>query len=477
MSQVVAFEFDRQGVRAAVADEADARVSRIAQVDRADIETGEQLADALRSALPDVRWQRATLVAVLAGEQLRCRLLKLPPCPDGELPDMVRMQAVREFALTEHDAVDYVPLTFDAAETRSVLAATVESDDLEMCKAAARALDANLARAVARGSSAAELMTKLDPSLAGGAHLIAVAAPESVDLVLLENGAPSLLRSARAPGDAASQAVVSEARRTAAMAAQQTGRRVDSTHLVGFQAPPGKPDLTELDAVGYLEQHHGLAAEEGVAASKLVGVAAAAISAAQESSPTFDFLHPRRPVVDNSGRRRQVLLAIAAASVVVLGLGFDYSRAWKLKQEISARQDELREKKNGIEEWAPIREKAAAIDNWLETDVNWLDELERLGRQIRPAPLKTEDFPADTDAHLTQFTATRATQRDQTGGTIDLRAVSRSRYSYDEIEQRLRDDRHQVETTQGTLTAGGGAYDWETQTSLRVEKPTEEELP
>lgn len=75
------------------------------------------------------------------------------------------------------------------------------------------------------------------------------------------------------------------------------------------------------------------------------------------------------------------------------------------------------------------------------------------------------------------FTATRSTLRDQTGGKIDLRAVSRSPYSYDELEQRLRDEHHQVETSQGTMAAEGGAYRWETQTALRVEKPSEEELP
>ncbi len=472
MSLTVAIEIDRTRLRAAVVEgSATGRlaITRLVSIEASQPGSAASLATGLREALPDVRWSRAHLVGVIGGDQVRCRLLNLPPSPNSELADMVRLQAAREFSTAEESmVVDYVPLSGDETAPRSVLAASIGVNDLGLLRQLAAALDASLEQLVPRGCGAATLAMRQDPALREGSHLVVAAAPEAADLVVIESGEPSLLRSARVRADAAEQMIYSEARRTRAMASQQTGRRTDSTVLVGCHAPPGKSDFRELDLQVLLTGDYQLAESDCEMATELSGVIGAAIDLAEEKKPPIDFLHPRKPVQDNSARRRATVLSIAAAACVLLGFAWAYARVWSLQQEVSSAQSLLKTQQKRIEDAAPIRQRAEAVDQWLATDVNWLDELERLGRQLRPEPLDSKEFPAKEDVYLSQFTASRSTQRDVAGGAISIRTLSRGPFSYDEIEERLRDDTHVVETSSGGTAPNAGDYSWETQTNLRV---------
>lgn len=480
MSQIIAIELDRSGLRAALVDDASTRprVAHLACVEGDTPETAADIATALRKSLPDVRWSRARLVGVVAGDQLRCRLLELPPVPDAELPDIVRMQAAREFASAEGQAVvDYLPLSHDESAPRTVLAATIEAEDLSLIEQVADELDAPLEQVVTRGGAATSLAERIDPRLREGSHLVVSAAGDGVDLTAVESGVPTLLRSTRLSQDAGPQALASESRRTGAMAAQQSGRRIESTAIMGFEAGAEWKGAVTLGLVDALVDSYGLSDDDKELAPRLSGVIGAALNRADETRPAFDFLHPRRPVKDNSQQRRLIWLGGAAAACVILGIALAYSKQWSLDRQITSKESLVKAETQRVEDFAPIRQQAAAVEKWLATDVNWLDELERLGRQLRPQTLDDKEFPADQDVYLRSFTATRATERNASGGRIDVRAVSRNPFSYDEIEQRLRDDTHEVETSQGSSAAGGGLYSWETQTFLRVEHPEDGEMP
>lgn len=476
MAQSIAIEFDRTGVRAAVV-EGDVLI-RAARIEAPDSESAVALAAALRTALPEVRWSRAEVVGVVAGDQLRCRLLKLPPAPDADLPDMVRMQAGREFSGSEDlGVVDYVPLSGDENSQRLALVAAISNDDLQLLKQLAKELDCTLARVTPRGLGSASLAMRVDSSLASGSRMVIAAAEESADLVVLQSGKPSLIRTARVKPEDEQAAMRSEARRTSAMASQQTGERVESQCYIGYAELPSQTASVGLGLAGFLASQSKLSAAEVDAAGRLSGVIGAALDLHKESAAAIDFLHPRQPTKDTSGKRRQILLAAAAAASVLLGIGWCYTRLWSLDNEVAAKRDAIREQQKKAEELQPTRDRADAIDRWLATDVDWLDEIERLGRKLRPVPLTQEPYPADSDVYLRALDATPNTARNASGGRIDMTTASKTPYSYDEIEQGLRDDEHSVETSVSSLSTSGDEYRWEAKTTLRVEKSRAEDAP
>lgn len=477
MASIVALEHDRSGLRAAVVGE-DGKILQLTQVDDDTLESPAAIADALRAALPDVRWGRVRLVAVLSNNQVRCRLLKLPPAPDAELPDLVRMQAAREFATGEgQGVVDYVPLEGDATSPHSVLAATVSGEDLRRVRAIAEKLDADLQRVVARGAAAASLALRAFPTLQDGSHLLVAGAVDSLDLAVLQQGRPGLLRSTRIAGEADPQAFTSEARRTAAMATQQLGVRIDSTVYLGLDAPPSRSQPASLDLPLKLTQSFGLPLEQAELAARLSGVIGAAIDQAEQTRPAFDFVNPRQPVRDTSSQRRRVIWGSALAALVLLAIGGAWWRLSSLDKELSAARRLLSEERQATEQDEPIRTRAATIDAWLETNFNWLEEIDRIGLKLRPKPLNSEDFPVAEDVYLRQFTALRFQLRDESGGRIELRTLARNASEFDEVEERLRDERRQVETSVGSVAAEAGEYTWETQTTLSVTPETREDLP
>ncbi|MCA9242012.1 MAG: hypothetical protein KDA37_17500 [Planctomycetales bacterium] len=476
MAQSVAIEFDRAGVRAAVVE--GGALVRAARIEAPESESAAAIAAALRTALPEVRWSRAEVVGVVAGDQLRCRLLKLPPAPDADLPDMVRMQAGREFAASDDlGVVDYVPLSGDEATQRLVLVAALSNDDLHLLKQLAGELDTSLERVTPRGLGSASLAMRVDPSLAAGSRMVIAAAEESADLVVLQAGKPSLIRTARVRPDDELAAMRSEARRTSAMASQQTGERVESQCFIGYAELPTQTASVGLSLAPLLTSRGKLSGAEVDAAGRLSGVIGAALDLHEEAAAAIDFLHPHQPTKDNTQQRRLVLLAAAAAASVLLGIGWCYLRLWSLDNEVAEKQDAIRQQQLKVEQLQPTRERAEAVAQWLATDVDWLDEIERLGRKLRPVPLDQEPYPADSDVFLRALDATPNTARNSRGGRIDITTASKTPYSYDEIEQGLRDEDHSVETSVSSLSTSGDQYRWEAKTTLRVENSRAEGSP
>lgn len=480
MTQTIAIEIDHPELRVAVVEKGPAgpAVQALRMLDISSAAQPEQQAAMLEKELPDVRWSRATLVGVVGGDQLLCRMLKLPPSPDAELPEMVRLQAAREFAADEKaTVVDFVPLSGDESTPHSVLAAVVDNDTFAALKALAKALDAPLDRLVARGFGAASLALRLSPECGEGAHLVVAAAPDGADLTVLEDGGPSLVRSARIREDAPDQAVAAEVRRTTAMAAQQIGRRLDSVVVLGYS--PSLPNLatTEVDVVGRLRGEFGLPSEATAdVTKKLTGSIGAALDGAEDVTPAIDFMHPRKAPKDTSSRRRMIVLGSAAAVLLVAGVLFAYSRLWRLEQQIESANTLLASKQEVIDQWQPQMEQAAQIERWMATDVDWLDELDWLSKTIRTQPLSAEEFPAEADAYLRQFVATEAGDRNAAaagGGRMDLTTRARSYGRLGQIEGLLRDERHVVDPGPTQDVPDGGAYIIQATQEVRVMKPTE----
>lgn len=463
--QVVALDWDSDSVRVAVASSrpTGAVLSRVVSISLCDGD--KTLIEELRAALPEVRWAKARLVVAVGGDRVGFRLLKLPPTPDNELPDMVQLMAEREFGGGD-GVVDYIPLTGDASSSRTVLAARAGKKTLDAVHKLAEQLEATVSKVVLRACGAGSLASRLDETVRAGAVLVvAPAGPASSssgsDLVVLDDGLPAIIRTARGESDA-------DIRRTISAAAHQLGRPVSRT--ISF-AEPDEGLAKQLQAAALRWR---LPPSDSGAIAEAAGVVGVALDEAEKQTPVVDLLHARRAQVDPAPRRRQALMAGLAASLVLAIAWFGYRSLARYEDQTAELRERIAQENKAVEEMRDELDQVAAIDRWLADDVNWLDELEQLSRRMRPEPLSTKEFPEEEDVMLTLFTASAAPGRLSRGGTIALDAVAREASASTRLEQRLSDDSRQVE--QGSLDqSGDGKYVWRLKPTVRITPPEEED--
>lgn len=460
----VAIDWDGDSARVAVAEKSPSgpKLVRVAVVD--DCGEVQRLASRLREALPEVRWSRAKLIASIGGERVAFRLLKLPPTPDRELPEMVRLVADKEFGAADEGVVDFVSVAGDATSPRKVLAARASRATIQAYVDLADELDAGLVNLCLRACGASSLAKRLDPSLTAADCLLLAPAGGSTDLTVLVDGTPAMIRAGR--GDIPSDG--SEARRTRSAAAVQLGKPVDRT--VGFATAGGKGSLS----LGSLSA--SLPAAEAKEAISLVGAIGVAFDSVEQRRPEFDLLNPRQATRDASPRQRQRLLAGLAAASVLLGAYWGYDTLASYDRELQQLQAEVARVEQRTEKLQPLAKRAAEVELWLATDVNWLDEFEQLGRELRPETLDAEDYPADRDVMLTMLTGSASGGRLGRGGQISFEAVAKDPDAAEQVQRRMRDDRHIVE--QGSLDKSGERpYVWRFKPTVRVIDVTPKKKP
>jgi hypothetical protein len=185
-----------------------------------------------------------------------------------------------------------------------------------------------------------------------------------------------------------------------------------------------------------------------------------ALGEADRRPPVIDFLHVRRRIEVQRFTRLHGLLAAAAAIVIL-------SFAVHLWHQVTATRDELAAittqtaslEKQG-KQYAKVIAQAASIERWLATDVNWLEEIDRLSQKWRPQTLDAKDFSTSADALVTQLTTARPAGNDAKGGRLDIQAVAKDAAAVATLEERLRDADHRVATAGGKLDHTVPSYDW-----------------
>jgi hypothetical protein len=112
------------------------------------------------------------------------------------------------------------------------------------------------------------------------------------------------------------------------------------------------------------------------------------------------------------------------------------------------------------DQYAKVTEKADAVQRWLATDVNWLDELEQFARRVRPQPLSAKEYPVNDDVVVTQLTMVRPPGTEAHGGRMDLRAVAKNEAAVLGLHQRLGDDQRRVVGGGGEQDSSVAGYNW-----------------
>lgn len=479
MSDLLILDYDHHEVRLLVAGEGGGRLQG-GQVSAAPLEgdpTPDTIAAAAKSLL-EAAGSRGKVIVLVGGREVQSRLVRVPPVPADELPEIVRLRAATELPPAEGATViDFLPLETSAGGSALVLAARVNEKTLAHARAIAAKLHLTPQHVCLRGCGIAAVAARQQAELGSGIHLVAAVRGNSLDLVGIDQGLPAVMRTVGLPAEGAgasrAAAAAREIRRTmAAVSSELAATEVQSlawlcgnTHdealaqaLAEQLACPVHPiDLRPLvsSTSGQLSAFAGM-----------LGCGQAL--AAQDTA--IDFLAPRRPP-EKQAPVRTYAMAAGLAALVILGLGYlAYNSVASIERQAEAHVADRLDIESQLEQLDPDRQQAEAIEAWLATDVNWLDELDHVALTLRPEPLDNhEQFKPQRDVILTSLAAKQAPGRNAVGGTLELAGGVRDDDVLEDLEDQLRDERRQVNPKLMLKDPEASPYVWSFQDDLVVQ--------
>jgi Tfp pilus assembly PilM family ATPase len=480
MARFLALEWDSHEARVAVASSrgSDVLVEHAFSVPLA-ARDGQEKSDSspaaigerIGAALSQARIKSAEALVAVGRSSIELKQLSLPPVPDEELPDMVRLQAMREFhSLAENWPLDFSAISDGNSESRSVLAAAMSPELFGQFEQVCQSAGAKAARMVLRPCAAASLFLRRPESTAEPVRLLVDLLNEEADLTVLVNRDAVFLRTARLPAAALSdpescRPLVAEIRRTLAAAQNQlVGRKVEAIYVCGSPTE-------HASMISRLEQELSLptrlfdplaglqvdsALKKDLPANlgryaPLLGMLADEIQQVQHG---MDFLHPRRKPEPPSQRNRYAVYGLALCAVLLLGVFMIWQRLAALDAEIAKLSQDLKAYEPVVKSSAEVEKTVAEIKKWSISDITWLDELREL----------SEEFPGAQEAMLTQI---RIGQHAD-GGLMTLEGLVKEASVKSVLQDRLRDERHSVEDKESKQDDEIKQYGWQFKSEIVV---------
>ena len=399
-----------------------------------------------------------TLVAIGRGKA-ELRDLQLPPVPAEDLPDMVRLQAIRSFASAGDSAtVDFL-VTDKSDSGTSLIAAAVGPAKLSEIHEVCEAGDLEVNRIALRPLAASALyLTKGNVKASAGETVLIDQLSDDAEIVVVRDGKVIFVRTVRMPSVAAarSNALAGELRRSlVACGASSSPDKVivwgrESVHrdevekiqnAIGGSVEVVNPfDLIDVDSsvADKMPEHVGRF-------TPLVGL----LSGDQTAGHLLvDFLNPRQRPEEKPDTLRKALLIGVPALVALLLAFFAYRNLSALDSEIATLADEKKELVEPVELLGEIRVKTNSLDTFLDGDVNWLNELRRM----------SESMPG-SDQLILKSIIGAYNERDSsatltiTGGVTDPSVIQ-------VFEESLSDDFHKVTGDGSSEDGKSGPYRW-----------------
>ncbi len=354
---------------------------------------------ALKSKLAAHGLSRSDAVVVISRADAEMRELVIPPAPDREVPDIVRFIARNEFAsLNEHWALDYLPISGEAMQSRNVLAVGISPELQEQVRTIATNAGLKIKHIVLRPFSSLELIRS---RLADDkCRLIVDPNGDQTDMTIVDGDSLIATRTVRIPesNDANQRAdsLLSEIRRTLASSRKMIGERKISEVIMFGDAEKNKileGNLrSRLDLGVEFVQPISLAAfssgcETPEHSDRYAAVLGALVIDESTRPHMIDFVNPRRPIVTRRDYSKWYLyggLALAASLMTVL---FGW---WVLHSQSATNDQYAKElfrlkKLNSGDETTPSVDKTLTdiekIDEWKAGEVNWLQEIAEYSRR------------------------------------------------------------------------------------------------
>lgn len=402
----------------------------------------EDVAAVLEKTLQDRNLGKLPTLVTIGRGKAELRQLQLPPVPEEELPDMIRFQAVRDFAAAGEKAIiDFAHVRHDAQGVE-VVAAAIAPEQLANIGKVTGSGNAPAERIALRPLAAAALYAKHQPTT-GDVVLVDLLADDA-DIVILRNGKPVFVRSVRLP--------VSEQGRPAALAGE-VRRSVMASNTSAVDPAARRIVIwgrkaDHVDDIQQLSERIGLSVEtvdplslvsvgDAIAKSTTSHIGRLApliglLDVDEQGSPLLiDFRNPRKRPEAESQRSRYLLYGIAAAAAVLM-IGFS---VWS---SLSSRDKKIADLEQQLADLKPIVAaseveiaRAERVDTFLDGNVIWLEELRRVAETIPPAE---ELILSSVDANLPQ----------RRGAELILSGKVTQPKAFDTMLSGLQDEQHRV---------------------------------
>lgn len=417
---------------------------------------------------------RSEALLAIGRTNIELRNFSVPPAPPDELPDLVRMQALREFnSLDEDWPLDFQIIEQQPGQPISVLAAAIDPSVVKQIEQNAETAGLKPRCLTLRPCAAASLLNRAQPDRAQQLRLLVDLLATEADLTAVSGGTVKFLRTTRLPGASelspeASQSLQGELRRTmAAVQNQLGGPAVESIVLFGsgpayqrmaesIQAGLGK-EVELFDPFAGLDLGGVLRRQLPDNASRFAPLLGMLLDECEKRAHSIDFLHPRRRPPPPDHRVRYILGGIAA--VVLMGgyLGWGWMQRSALEADIRRLTVESKSWEAPLAKAEKAVKAAEEIGKWTASDVVWLDEFRELAT----------DLPPQQQIMLTQLTASASAVR---GGEIKIEGLAKSAADIDRLEEGLRDKRHRVEGKGRSLDDSQKGYSWRFVSSLLIDE-------
>lgn len=453
MAKIIAIEWDRKELRLLAGSRRGTQIHvenavavAMPATAEGDNTTQVNATEAIGQALNKLRLAKGEAVLSVGRAHVELRTLQLPKVDADDLPDMVRFQALKQFAgLTESTPIDYVVLPENASSSEdnlSILAVALnQAAQKEMQKQAADA-GLEIQKVVLRPFAVAHLLSLADGELSKQNLLMVDILGDEADLTIVEKGCVVFIRSVKLPSTDESvvgQWLVGEMRRTLmAAAGQRNGLKVDQVVVWAQQsvadslsdraAAQLQLPIQVIDPFNKVKMDdEAKKSLQDSGKSRFTPLLGVLIAEAAGTKHDIDFMNPKRRPPKEKPIARYVLMATAAASVVLGGFYLYFSSHWALDAEIAALSAQSKDMDDMVQVAQQNTRRWKSVESFIDKEVNWLDEMERISNELPPA---SEVIIRDANFSLNSRGANLA--------TISANGLTKDKDTHKKIEEKLR---------------------------------------
>lgn len=475
MPRIVVLDWDDHELRLVLATQhghdvtiEEARVIAIPSDKTSDAPAAD-LQSLLSTAIGDTRYGSSDAFATIRRAEVELRLLKLPPVPDEELPDIVRFQSLREFSeLSEDWPIDFYRVGAASDDEVTVLAAAVSPARLNKIRSSIENADLKLRSLVLRPCAAASLI----PQTVGDDSTVTLMVDDFgslVELTVLRGDTTTFFRTVQLPAAGAQnrvQQLAGEIRRTMVAARNQMASD-DVSQVVYFSSG------AEHDQIcGEIQQKLNLPVTaihpfDGFRLSKELSRSlpenssrfAAALGLLKRDDEAkrhlIDFLNPRKVEAPKSQRNLWVGIASAAAILLLAGGGLFWWRLYALDSQLKQKMRERQNLAMEVEKARASIEELTAIKQWQQGAVNWLDLMQEI----------SADLP---DAERALVRDWRANVAANGNGVLVLEGVVDEHGTIAQLEGSLRSDKRSVRGQGGDFENRLEEFPWQFKETVTI---------
>ncbi len=476
MASTIILQWDTARIRAAVgtASENSPSVQKVVAFDLSsggDTDEVMTMADTIAAGLKEQKVGKGDAVVVVDRTTAELRVLSVPPVPDDELPDIVRFQANREFtSVSEGWLIDFISLPSSPNGQRRVLAGAISPQVAAQIRGACDTAGLNLKKVILRPFASGSLLSKAG-MLQEDCVLIEMLG-DAADLTVYAQGELQLTRSIRLSAEASEEALIKqmqmELKRTlTSFQNQQHDAAIKRVILMAPQSLAESLEKELAEGTGLqcllvdpwsVFKNIGSAKRQVPADSEQLGAVLGGLCTPAGDFSEIDFVNPTRPPAPPSNRRRNVLIAATAATLLASVGGLYWVQSSQLDAQLTQLQQEVAKMGREDQTHQDRLKEIEMLESWVGNRPNWLAEMGEM----------SQDFPLPDDAIVDNL-GLALDEKNQLA-VIKITGKASSAEAIRRLETELRDPEagREISGRQNSPTAGG-PYKFRFDETLTVE--------